>query len=472
MEFTHTDELNAIIDANAPKLKNELLTLYKEFIKDTERFTVGERYYMNETDILKQKVYVYEGQQKVVDEDATNERVPSGYHKILVDQKVGYLAGESMTFGSKTDNKRAVEAVQDILGEEWDEAYAEIVLDASNKGRAWLRLYVDEEGEFKFYTVGAEQVIPLYNSKTRGLEAVIYFYEYAEKHIKLEYWTKDDVTYYEIIGGTIVLDVTEPINPAPHFESGQSWGRVPFVKFANNRWEVSDLQFTKAAIDAYEKLVSKMQSTMIDIQDVIMVLKGYEGTNADEFMTNLRRFKMVKVGREGGVDTIKVEVPTAAYDSHSEKMRKTIITSGQGVDPSPDVIGDAPSGVSLEHLYSLLDMKASMFEQKAMKGLRELMYFISLYCEHSSTYDSFDFKDITFTTTKVTLTNEKEVVDVINSSIESGVLSEQTGREHHPYVKNADEETRRVEAQREADSKTLDVDTPPIMDEDDDETEV
>lgn len=448
---TYADELIAQIKNDAPKEIETVKSLYEAF--DSSKMLQGQKYYWNESDIMEREIYTYSNGGKSVDKEATNEKVPSGMHKVLVDQKVAYLAGEPMSFGSRSDNQKQLELLETIIGEEWEDTLPELIKNASNKGVEWLHPFVNEDGEFDYMIAEAEQVIPIYDSNRRyKLTATIRFYQYAEEHIKLEVWTDVDVTYYEMIEGEMYLDAERELNPAPHFTNaegteGKSWGKVPFIRFANNSEHLSDLHFNKAAIDAYEKLVSDAQNTLVDMQELIYALIGYEGESLAEFQKNLKRYKAVKLSPDEGSDlrTITAEVPTAAYQLQGETLRKNIITSGQGVDPSPDVIGDAPSGVALENLYSLLDMKASMLERKFTLALREFMFFIGVYCELARVGE-FDYRDVTFTFNKMLLTNEAEIITMARDS--QGIISDETILENHPWVRDVAQEKERLENQK------------------------
>lgn len=454
---THTDELIVAINNNAPKQIDNVKNLYDHF--DNTKMLEGPRYYLNESDVLNKKIYTYIDEVKVIDHDATNEKIPSGLHKILVDQKTAYLSGEPMSFGSSSDNKKQLELLEEVIGERWEDTLTELIKNASNKGLEWLHPFVNENGEFDYMIAKAEQVIPICdNSKRNELVAAIRFYSASKSHIKLELWTADDVTYYEIIDNQIYLDVTRELNPAPHFTNVEgtewkSWGMVPFIKFANNEEEVSDLHFNKRAIDAYEMLVSETQDTIVDIQELILVLKGYEGQSLSEFNQNLRRYKAINVDEEGGVDTLQAEMPVNAYNLQAEMLRKNIITSGQGVDPSPEVIGQAPSGVALQNLYSLLDMKASMLERKFTLSLRLFMQFVEVYCDLANKGE-FNYRDVTFTFNKTILTNEAEIIQMASQSV--GIISDTTIIENHPWVRDVAQEQERLAKQKESELSAYD----------------
>lgn len=450
-DSTYADELVKLIEANKPTPTDLLKQLYDSF--DNKQMLKGIDYYLGKSDILKRQIYKYEDGIKMVDAEATNKKVVSGFHKILVDQKTAYLAGEPISFGSQSDNQKQLELLQEIIGEKWEDTLPELIKNASNKGKEWLHPFINEEGEFDYMIVPAESFIPVYDKKTGELVLGVRFYNENKDIVKLEVWTADDVTYYEMINGQIHLDVIEELNPAPHFTNAEStewksWGKVPFVEFANNDERLGDLHFYKSMIDEYDELVSDAQNTLSDMQSLIYVLKGYEGEDLAGFTNNLKRYKAVKVEAEegSGVDTLNAEVPVEAYKTQSEKLKDNIFSFGQGVNPSPDIIGNAPSGVALTNLYSLLDMKASILERKFTLALRQFMWFIQVYCELAHKGE-FDYRDVTFAFNKMLLTNESEIVEMAQKSL--GVISQATILENHPWVKDVQLEQERLEKERD-----------------------
>ncbi|MDH8795462.1 phage portal protein, partial [Staphylococcus epidermidis] len=70
----------------------------------------------------------------------------------------------------------------------------------------WVQPYVDEEGEFKTFRVPAEQAVPIWTNKERDeQQAFIRVYE-LDGAERVEYWTKDDVTFYELKEGQLIPD--------------------------------------------------------------------------------------------------------------------------------------------------------------------------------------------------------------------------------------------------------------------------
>lgn len=428
---------------------------------DTRTLLEGERYYENENDIKKREHFTIIDGQKVSDENKPNNKIPHGYHKLLVDQKVSYVVGNPINFASEDDE--LILHLNEILNEKWDDIANELVKNASNKGVEWLHPYINEEGQFDYIITPAEQIIPIYKDKRQTtLQHVIRYYPIVlgdgeEESLQVELWDDRTVTYYILSDGKLTFDETEVANPASHFiyvenqqEEGYGWGRVPFIAFKNNEKMKSDLTYYKELIDAFDFKVSDNQNSFDEIQELIFVLKGYEGESLGEFVKNLKYHKAVSVDADGGgVDTIQAEIPMASIDSHLDRLRESIFTFGQGVDIAQDRFGAAPSGIALKFLYSLLDMKADTFERKFRTSLQELVWFVCEYLEMSQdSHQKHDYKSVDFTFKRSTMSNDLENAQIAQSSL--GIISKETIMANHPWVDNLELEKQRVEKEEAA----------------------
>lgn len=446
--ITDTELFKAIVD-DAIQDKGAFI---KEYIDrhNTAKMVEGEDYYFKRNKITKRVIYKYENDVKVIDHEATNNKLASGWHKLLVDQKVGYLVGDPVTIGSKSGVN--IEAITDVLGEEFDDALPELVKAASNKGREWLHPYVDDEGNFDYIVMDAKEIIPIYdNSRRKNIVAIIRVYTLDDDHQKIEFYDDKQVTFYEIIDGKVMMDASEEINPASHFYYrgiGYGWEKVPFIEFANNEERVSDLTFYKDYIDVYDNSNSDVANTLEDIQEIFYVIKGYEGTDIAKAVTNLKRYKGVAVsGDDGsGVDTVKAEVPVASIHANLDRIKDDIFINGQGVDISADKLGNSPSGVSLKFLFSFLDMKSNVMERKFSSALTNFYWFVCEYLSFSN-QGQFDYKDLTSTFNKSMIMNEVETVDIIQKGL--GIVSKGTLLANHPFVSDIQAELDALEKENE-----------------------
>ena len=434
---------------------------------DTVKMVQGVNYYNNDNIIKKRQLYFWKDGIKQIDETKINNRIPHNWHKLLVDQKVSYLVGTPMVINSTSGQDARDEEYNNLIteytGEDWDDVVNELVKHAANKGVEWLQPYINEEGEFKFINIPGEQCIPIYDtSRQENLEIMLRYYtiDYnGNSRIRAEWWTSEDVTYY-IEGENGQFEV-ETINvegqriekKEGHFTvtntttgliQWQSWGRVPFIAFKNNSECVSDLKFYKELIDLFDIVNSDMANDLEEIQKIITVLKGYAGTNLNEFMNDLRYFKVVKVDDTGGVEKLEQSIPIEAWKEFKEGLKEAIYTFGQGVNVSTDKFGNSPSGVALKFIYSLLDMKCSIMERKLRKAIKEFLWFVTEYINIKYKKD-FDYKDIQVTFRKTMITNDAEDVEMAQKS--KGIISDKTIIANHPWVEVVQDELRELENQ-------------------------
>ncbi len=474
--ITWTELINRKIISKAHANKITDSAIIADLIKkhDISAMAEGVRYYENEADILDRKRYYYKDGVKTLDPTKANHRLPHNWQKLLVDQKTAYLVGKPIVFKAEEGQEKYEELLNLILGEEWDDTLSELVKNSSNKGTEWLHLYINSEGLFKFVIIPAEEIIPIYDTSLQeNLEAVLRYYpievdggkEGKKERYRVEWWTRDAVTFYiEGENGVFVLDDTEPVNPAPHYylhESGYGWGKVPFSEFPNNAERHSDLKFYKELVDEYDLTVSGLANDLAEIQEVITILKGYQGEDLGEYMENLRYYKAVSVSADqgSGVDKLEVTIPIEAKKEMLDRLEENIFLFGQGVNMKTDRFGNSPSGVALKFLYSLLDLKASTTERKIRRSIKRVLWFVTEYLrispDHKAKYDSTT-EQVTFR--KTMITNESENVKMARESV--GIISDETIISNHPWVEDAQDELDRLEEQerkqRERDAEFLD----------------
>ena len=426
--------LRDVLGANLEETKANILTVIDNE-KGSERLAAaqtGVDYYNNKTDILQaQQTYVDEEGHEQVDPTKANNKIRHAFYPLLVKQKTGYLVGKPMNFMCEDEELSAY--LKDILGEKWDSTVQTLCTAASNKGEEWLYCYIDHDGKFDYVVCPMEQIIPLYNNgfKTR-LEGVIRHYETTnlakETTTHIELWTLEKVMYFEDSGAGLELT-----GEAPHFtinERGYSFGVLPFVQFKNNEDMTTDLMLVKDLIDQYDHVTSGLANDLDDIQDAILVLKGYQGTDPAEFNKNLRYFKLIKVDDMGGVSKLEVNIPIAAKDSHLNRLENDIYRMGMGVDVSSEKLGNS-SGVALKFIYSLLDLKCDQMETQFKKGIKHLLGLIAMWRETTEGVTT-DRNTIKCVFNRSFIINTKEMItNVVNSN---RLVSAKTMLANHPFV--------------------------------------
>jgi len=441
---------------------------------DTDAMLEGVHYYRSKSDITKRNMYYFDGNKsKVIDETKVNKKLVNNWHKLLVDQKVSYLVGKPMTFivdmskkpdikDAEVNNKDFADKIDLLLGDEWDDIVADIATNTSNKGTEWLHTYIDQRGYFKYTIAPAEEVIPVYESALcKDLEGVLRYYTVRRDNkdrYRAEWWTREYVTVFiEGDGGDFVLDITEPENPTSHYKQdkkSKGWGKVPFIEFPNNSFRANDLEVTKALIDEYDEAFSDFANNNAEVQEIIIVLKGYEGTDLATFKQNLAFYKVVKLRADNnsGVDTLELNIPVEAKRELLDRLEENIFMFGQGVNVKTDRFGNSPSGASLEFLYRSLDLKASMLERKFRRSVKRLLWFTTAYI-NMKFKKNYDNNDVKAAFRKNMVQNSKEIVEMLKSSRD--MISDETIVGLYPLVENTTQEYQKLLDQRKERARNI-----------------
>ena len=450
--------------------------LIKEYINDFELseerklMIKGEKYYRVENDILDRKMYRYEDEKPVLDETKANHRLAHGFMYEFVEDKVNYLL--SKPYSMDCEDKDYLKLVQETLGKRFQHRLTQLGREASNKGIAWMYVYIDADGQFKTKKIPSEQCIPLWKDNDHeDLQALIRYYqvevyEGKEKRLvtKIEYYTTDGVEYYMMSpDGEVILDAEQYLEPdgkgeykekitdntndrlVPYFTiNGMpgSWERVPFIPWKNNDYELPDLQFIKTLIDEYDLSRSDVANLLDEIKEIIYGLRGYGGESLSEFMRDLAYYKAVKLDDDGGIDKIEHTINIDAAEKHFQQLLKDIYRFGQAVDKSQDKIGNSPSGIALKFLYSGMDLKCNALEDNFKWSFEQLLYFVNKYLELTKKGKPFDKEIKIIFNRDITINESQAIIDCQNSK---SIISDRTIIANHPWVENVDEEIKQIE---------------------------
>ena len=416
----------------------------------------AERYYRNKNDIL-----TYDRKK---DEDSENplrnadNRISSNFHGLLVNQKASYMFTAPPLFdvGNQEANKR----ITDLLGDKYAKTCKDLCINAANSGIAWLHYWINDDKQLEYGVVDSKQIIPIWSrSLNRKLLGILRVYndtdDEGETYDIYEYWNdtecqafrkKSDLTIdkglevYTMFSNFIVdANANQQSNEFKH-----GFGRVPFIPFANNNLMTSDLDNVKPLIDVYDKVFSGFVNDLEDIQEIIFILTNYDGEDSKEFLSQLKKYKTVKVNNDGsgdrsGLETLTIDIPIEAREKLLTMTRKAIFEQGQGVDPQQQDFGNA-SGVALKFLYSLLELKAGLAETEFKLGFGE---FIRAICK----YLNIECKSIIQTWTRTAVTNDTDLANICSSSV--GVISNKTILKNHPFVEDADAEEKQIKREKE-----------------------
>ena len=414
----------------------------------------AERYYQNETDILF-KPQDRDNTEKDMENPLRNadNRIPRNFHGLIVNQKASYMFTAPPLFD--VGNRSSNEIITEMLGDEYRKNCMELCINAANTSIGWLHYWVGDDG-FNYAVVDSKQIIPIESKDLKKkLLGVLRVYEELDEetgdtYTVYEYWddkscwsfrrkTRDNVEEGLLYYNTFTIPETED----QIAEYCHGLGEVPFIPFRNNNMHTNDLKNIKPLIDVYDKVYSGFINDLDDIQQLIFVLSGYGGTDLNSFLTDLKKYKTIRIDDDdnsnSGVSTLNIEIPIEARNSVLEATRKAIFEQGQGFDPQPENFGNQ-SGEALKFMYALLEMKAGMTETEFQLGFARLVRAICHYA-------GIECKRIVQTWTRTGIKNDTEQAQICRDSV--GIVSRKTILKNHPLVEDADEELKQLEKEEQ-----------------------
>ena len=402
---------------------------------------VAERYYRNDNDILYKKIETDEVGNPLRNAD---NRIANNFHGLLVNQKASYLFTAPPLFDVSKEQTNS--KITEALGDNFPKVCKDLCIDAANAGIGWIHYWINADNQFEYATVDPKQIVPVYSTQlNKRLLGVMRVYDQRGEdglmYDVYEYWTDTEAQTYRKAKNTTIddglevyhmfVDVDTSLNSPilPH-----DFGRPPFIPFPNNNLKRSDLKDIKGHIDSYDKVYSGFVNDLEDIQEIILVLSGYSGTELNGFLNDIKNYKAIKLDEYGegssGVKALTIDIPIEARKELLNITRKAIFEKGQGVDPQPEQFGNT-SGVALKFMYSLLELKAGLLETEFKVGFGELIRAI---CQHHN----LECKSIIQIWTRTAITNDTEIAEICAKSV--GIVSQRTILANHPFVEDVQAE--------------------------------
>ncbi|GAF41136.1 phage portal protein [Agrilactobacillus composti DSM 18527 = JCM 14202] len=398
--------------------------------KFNDQFQKSLKYYFNQNDITNRN----NGESKLNNEGKdeilrrADNRVSSNYHQLLVDQEAGYVATIPPDIDVEDDKLNDI--IRDTLGDNFNLRMNQLVVDASNAGVGWIHFWFDADNQFRYGIVPPDQVTPIYSSDlNRKLLAVRRTYSQLDpdtgKNYKIhEYWTDKDVTVFKsqlpdyadlapLNDYFVTRDLTTDDVVGTGNYMAHQFSRVPFIPFSKNKYERPEINKYKGLIDVYDDVYNGFVNDIDDVQQVILILTNYGGTDLQQFMSDLKKFKAIKmdstdIGDRSGVDKLNIDVPVEARNSLLDITKGDIFVHGQGIDPTKFEVNNA-TGTAIKMLYSHLELKASVTEAYFRDGLNDLVRAILRWLKAADA----DGRKINQTWTRTAIQNNLEQAQVV-----------------------------------------------------------
>lgn len=418
----------------------------KKFISDDIASTrkrlagVGQRYYEGEHDILKNRLFYFNADGKLV-EDTTrsNVKISHPFFTELTEQISAYmLSFDENPIRAKENAEGDTSAtLQEQLDLYFDDDFwaeiGDLICDTYSKGFGYIYGLKNEDDKLIFECADSMGVVEVRASDTDSkCEHLIYYYtdriEKGKKKIRrIQVWDKEQVYFYVQNGtyGKIEPDKDVAINPRPHVvfteeKSGQkmgySLGYIPFWRLDNNKKQISGLKPIKSLVDDYDIMMCGLSNTLADYDFPLHIVKGFQGDNLDELQQNLKTKKIIGTDAEGGVEVKTIDIPYEARKAKAEIDEKNIYRFGMGLNTNGLKDTSATTNIAIKAAYSLLDMKANKLEKRLKRLLKDIIAVV-LDEINEEFKTGYSISDIYFDFDRALLTNESE--NIQNKKIEA-----------------------------------------------------
>ncbi len=464
--ITMTERINALVNSGIMTEKQFFEAEIRNWKQSKIRHNqvLGQRYYRGEHDILTRKRTVI-GKDGLLQEveNLPNNRIIDNQYGKMVDQKTNYLLGKP--FNIQTENERYEAALQGVFNKKFHRMLQNVGEASLNCGVAWVYVYYDENGEFKFKRFEPWEIIPYWkDAEHTALDCVVRVYDvgvYEGLQLKtvekVEIYRETGVEYFDLRNGSLIEN--EGLPPTSYVvvedESGQgkgyNWGRIPIIAFKYNDEETPLICKVKSIQDSINDMLSDFKNNMQeDSRNTILIIKNYDGENLADFRYNLAQFGAVKVktidGSEGGVDALQVEVNAENYKVILEIFKKALIENAMGFDAKDDRLSGNPNQMNIQSMYSDIDLDANGMETEYQASFEDLLYFVNAHLANTAQGD-FEGVEVEIVFNRDMIMNEADVINSVKNSV--GILSTETLVTNHPWVTDVQAEIERLDKEKQ-----------------------
>lgn len=399
-------------------IERDAATIRKKLAK------VGQRYYEADHDIRDYRIFFINADGKLEeDKYKSNIKIRHPFFTEIVDQEVQYmLSGKDGFVRSDTPELQAELDSYFNENEDFIAEFTELLTGAISKGFEYMYAYKNEDFVTAFRCADGMGIVEVKENETDDhCEYLIYYYSDGftkdNKLItRIMVWDKSQVHYFVQQGDEeIKKDTSQKPNPRPHtvYREGdaedvyyEDFGVIPFFRLDNCKKQISGLRPIKDLIDDYDLMACGLSNNIQDTNEALYVVKGYDGDNLDELLTNVKAKKHIGVDSEGGVEIKTIDIPYEARKIKLELDEKNIYRFGMAFNSAQ--LGDGNiTNVVIKSRYALLDLKCNKLEIRIKQFLRKLLKIVLKEINDANGTD-YQQKDVYFAFEREIMTNASD----------------------------------------------------------------
>ena len=412
--------------------------------KELDTLTLGKiinAFLLHEAPILQRYFDYYEGMQDIMKKIPSDVGKPCNHIVVnycdnIVQNYLGYLAGIPISYENDDfDDVKEILNYNDTPNE--DSTYLK---QALLYGIGFEINYIDEDGKQRFKALDSRNCIPIYDDTiNENLKYVVRFYkekplEPESKWYIVEVYSDTSMKKYRTLNGYTDFEFIEEVqNP---------FGQVPITVFKLNEECDSIFKKVMSLQDAYNDLISGEVDDFDAFADAYLLLKGVTADAEDLVKMKENRCLMIDETSDASYLTKNIS------DTQIENMLININDKIHKIAQSPDFTDEkflAQSGIAMRYKLVGFENKASAIESNMRKALQRR---IELICSILSLTTGEDkWRDVEIVFTRNLPTDITEIVNTVNQL--RGIVSKETLLTQIPFVKDVDEELKRVNKENE-----------------------
>lgn len=427
-----------------PKDLLEMITHHRT--KQVPRLRMLDDYYLG------YNTFIMQNRQRR-DANKADHRASHNFAKYISQFITGYMTG--IPIKVEHDDEDITESLIEINDNNDANALnSDLTLDLSKYGRAYELVMRNQSDEDKFYLSSVFETFVIYDTtiERKPIAAVRYpistMGDEATMVITL-YTEENNYTYQEVALDTQTLIIED--------EKEHLFGEVQIIEYENNRFRQGDYENVLTLIDLYDSAQSDTANYMSDLNDALLVISGdiaASGMSSDDLIKQKQANMLIL---ESGVDALgnKTSV-TAGYiykqydvngtEAYKKRLENDIHKFSNTPNLNDENFAGNSTGVAMRYKLFGLEQIRSTKERLFLRGLMKRYRLIAnLKKSINETDEKADINSL-----KITFTpNLPEAVEEeLKAFIEAGgQLSQETLLSTLSFVKSAQEEMKRIEAE-------------------------
>ena len=288
-----------------------------------------------------------------------NNRIANDFMGEIVDTKVGFFAGKPVTYTYADDTRSINDTIQEFNARNrLADLDAEVTKWATITGYGARLLYVDLMGEARATNIPSWEVIFLGELGIDEPEYALRYYTFetdgAEK-VRAEFY---DGTQYTTFEGTDATSL-QPIDAA----KDHGFEKCPLIGFMNNEELLGDANKVLDDIDAYDRVMSDVNSEIEAFRSAYLALYGVTPPpEGEEESFALAGTLYLNDGQEAKFVTKTIQ--DTAVENHLDRLHATIYRASGTPDLTSEGFASQSSGIAIRLKMTALENKAATFERK------------------------------------------------------------------------------------------------------------